>query len=313
MTYLKTNQNNFGYIKYPSSGNPKATVLTSGCGPCSALMILENMTENRFKMQEWINWVVSTGARVSGGTNMSTLSAAMAKKYGFTVTKTSDESTLRKHLQEGGMAIGNCGGKHGTWKGLFSTGGHYFTIAGYTKDGYYVILDPAWTKNKYTNQNNTLSKWRSQRVKSGGSGVVYVNAANLNEDTKTRTPSYYLFSLPAPVKQTEPVEEEEMRYKTINDVPEVYRKAVQKRIDNGTLRGDGNGNINVYESAAWQWTIADRGRYETLEDIPQGEFRDIIKELMDKGYIKGNGNGVLDLSKDMVRTYVINYRAGLYR
>ena len=54
-------------------------------------------------------------------------------------------------------------------------------------------------------------------------------------------------------------------------------------------------------------------RYNYLKDIPAGEFRDTIKKLMDKGIIKGNDEGKLDLSHDMVRMFVIDYRAGLYK
>lgn len=52
-------------------------------------------------------------------------------------------------------------------------------------------------------------------------------------------------------------------------------------------------------------------RYNYLNEIAAGEFRDTIKKLMDKGVIK-NKDGTLDLSHDMIRIFVINYRAGLY-
>lgn len=54
-------------------------------------------------------------------------------------------------------------------------------------------------------------------------------------------------------------------------------------------------------------------RYNYLNEIPSGEFRDTIKKLMDKGIIKGNDEGKLDLSHDMVRMFVIDYRAGVYK
>lgn len=50
MGYIHIFQWKFGNIKYPSSSNPNATVATSGCGPCAALMILENMTDQRYGM-----------------------------------------------------------------------------------------------------------------------------------------------------------------------------------------------------------------------------------------------------------------------
>ena len=51
-------------------------------------------------------------------------------------------------------------------------------------------------------------------------------------------------------------------------------------------------------------------RYNYLLEIPAGEFRDTIKELMKKGIIN-QPDGKLDLSYDMIRTFVINRRAGL--
>lgn len=53
-------------------------------------------------------------------------------------------------------------------------------------------------------------------------------------------------------------------------------------------------------------------RYNYLAEIPAGEFRNVIKTLMTKGVIK-NKDGQLDLSYDMLRIFVVNYRAGLYK
>lgn len=308
MTYLHTNQNNFGNIAYPHPSKPNATVTTSGCGPCSALMILENLTPTRYKMQDWINWVLSTGARVSSGTDMGILAAAMVKKFGFIVTKTDDETVLKNHLKKGGMAIGNCGGEHGNWRGLFSTAGHYFTIVGYTGDGYFIVLDPNWTKNKFTNQANSLSKWRSQHAKQGSGTEVYVDASNLNEDTRTRTPSYYLFSLPS--KQVDPdkdMEDEEMIYKELSDVPAWYRDAVQRRIVAGACDGK-----NIPESLARGWTIDDRMNpiYNNIDQVPSWG-KETVTKLVKNGYLKGDNAG-LDLTHEMLRLLVIQDRAGLF-
>ena len=51
--------------------------------------------------------------------------------------------------------------------------------------------------------------------------------------------------------------------------------------------------------------------YNTLDELPFG--RDIIAELIEKGLIAGvDGAGNLGISYDLLRTLVINYRAGLY-
>lgn len=249
MSYLHTFQWKFGHIKYPSGSNPKATVSTSGCGPCSALMILENMTDQRYGMRDWINWVIGTGARVNGGTSMATLSKAMAKKFGFTVSTTSDENVLKNHLKQGGMAIGNCGGSYSGWRGLFSTAGHFFTIIGITDDHYFIVLDPNWTQNKFTNAGNSLSKWRKQHAIQGEGTHVFVNADNLNRDTKTRTPSYYLFSLPNQESGKEEVEEEmEKVYHWTMELPDWARPAVQWALDHGICKGAAADDLDLTET-----------------------------------------------------------------
>lgn len=60
-------------------------------------------------------------------------------------------------------------------------------------------------------------------------------------------------------------------------------------------------------------------RYNRLSDIPEtSHFRDIIDLLMDAKVINGDGsdktgnNDVIDLSHDMVRMFVFEYRAGVY-
>lgn len=57
-------------------------------------------------------------------------------------------------------------------------------------------------------------------------------------------------------------------------------------------------------------------RYRFLRDIPEGEFHDVISYLIDMDILKGrSGEGEdteVDLSEDMVRMFVINFRSGLY-
>ncbi len=45
-------------------------------------------------------------------------------------------------------------------------------------------------------------------------------------------------------------------------------------------------------------------RWKTIEDVPEGFYRDTVKQLMQDGIIKGKGNGVIDLTEDMLRTII---------
>jgi len=57
----------------------------------------------------------------------------------------------------------------------------------------------------------------------------------------------------------------------------------------------------------------DEVRYKTINDVPEkNDFRKIIQKLMDAKIIGGDGSGTIDLSHDMVRTIVFNYRGGAY-
>lgn len=63
----------------------------------------------------------------------------------------------------------------------------------------------------------------------------------------------------------------------------------------------------------------DMVRYERLSDIPAScNFRNIIDLIMSAGIMGGDGsdpngnNDVIDVSHDMVRMFVMNYRAGCY-
>lgn len=49
-------------------------------------------------------------------------------------------------------------------------------------------------------------------------------------------------------------------------------------------------------------------RWKTIEDVPEGFYRDTVRQLIDDGIIKGKGDGVIDLTEDMLRTVIYNKR-----
>ena len=49
-------------------------------------------------------------------------------------------------------------------------------------------------------------------------------------------------------------------------------------------------------------------RWKKIEDVPEGFYRDTVRQLMHDGIIKGKGNGVIDLTEDMLRTVIYNKR-----
>ena len=49
-------------------------------------------------------------------------------------------------------------------------------------------------------------------------------------------------------------------------------------------------------------------RWSTINDVPEGFYRDTVKQLMQDGIIKGKGDGVIDLTEDMLRTMIFCQR-----
>ena len=52
----------------------------------------------------------------------------------------------------------------------------------------------------------------------------------------------------------------------------------------------------------------DMQRWKTIDDVPEGFYRDTVKQLMQDGIIKGKGNGVIDLTEDMLRVMIFCQR-----
>lgn len=49
-------------------------------------------------------------------------------------------------------------------------------------------------------------------------------------------------------------------------------------------------------------------RWNKIEDVPEGFYRDTVRQLMQDGIIKGKGGGVIDLTEDMLRVMIFCQR-----
>lgn len=45
-------------------------------------------------------------------------------------------------------------------------------------------------------------------------------------------------------------------------------------------------------------------RYKTIDDIPEGVYRDEAQRLIDDGILKGKADGTIDISEDMLRCMI---------
>ena len=181
------NQRDYGHVPYPAKGYEAATLKSGGCGPCCAAMVAEGLTGLSFPPEAAAALAISTGARVSGGTHMGTLGAALAARFGLRVSESSAPEALTACLGAGGWAIANVSGNRAGYTGLFSDGGHYVTVRAIEADGRLAVWDPGYYTGKLDREG------RRGRAEVRGNDIL-VTPRELELDCAGRSPRYYLFS-----------------------------------------------------------------------------------------------------------------------
>ena len=98
-------------------------------------------------------------------------------------------------------------------------------------------------------------------------------------------------------------------------------KNLQKLIDDGTITGKAawyynqehgiTAETNTLEPDGGKQGGRGQERYNTVDSLPDWA-KPTISKMIDKGLLNGNGES-LDLSLDMLRIFVVNDRAGLYK
>lgn len=153
MTYDVASQLQYTNVAYRTkSGLPKgATIASGGCGPSSVRNMGNNLLGWNTTIPKVAAIAVDCGARYNGGTTISTLLAAMKKKYdGFTYEYTTSDATAIAAVKAGAMAIiHTAGAVGGTYNKLLSTSGHFLclaTVSGTTA----TIIDSCVTTGKWT-------------------------------------------------------------------------------------------------------------------------------------------------------------------
>ena len=130
---------------------------------------------------------MSIGARVSGGTNMLTLSRYLVDRFGLKLTVTNSIDELIESLKYNAMAVVNVGGNREGHKGVFSDGGHYLVAAGFYK-GQIIVADPGYYNGKYD------KSWR-RSVSILTNSLLLASPGIIDKDAENRTPRYYIFRL----------------------------------------------------------------------------------------------------------------------
>lgn len=233
------NQNDYAHIPYPAPGYENATIKSGGCGVCSMLNVLLNITDRQASVESMAALAQKSGARVSGGTDMNVLMREVIKAYPeLQCCSSNDIEAVRETLEKGGAAIVNADGRNK----IFSTGGHYITVTGIDGDSV-TVLDSGYYNGKYSVYG------REKYVRVLGRGILESTLSALDKDSRERNPRFYLFENTG--KETKE-EESDMRYERLRDIPNGYgfRDIIEELMNRGVIAGDGsdpNGNDDIID------------------------------------------------------------------
>lgn len=112
---------------------------------------------------------------------------------------------------------------------------------------------------------------------------------------------------------TDEEDDDMVRYRKIEDVPDWAQDTVRELMYAGALKGDDHGCIDLSLDMVRGLVIGKRyvdarsSRFVVVDDVP-GWAREETQRLIDRGALKGDAHGELDLSMDMLRTMIVCQR-----
>ena len=224
-----------------SAGGDGSTIGNAGCGPTSAAMVIATWKDRNVTPAHTAAWSRANGYKAPNQGTYYSYFAPQLAKFGIQC-KQLNYVNLRK------MAVYDAAAYHEKALKAVQRGDMVIACMGpnhWTNSGHFILW---W--------NVTGNMAHINDPASGNSGKELAPLDRLQREVKY----YFVCEKPDIIRE----DEDEVRYKTINDVPE----------KNG--------------------------------------FREIIQKLMDAKIIGGDGTGTIDLSHDMVRMIVFNYRGGAY-
>ena len=123
------------------------------------------------------------------------------------------------------------------------------------------------------------------------------------------------YDFKAVLEQNNNDEEDEnmVKYKTIDDVPEWYRSEVRELMATGALKGTGNGDLDISEDVVrgaiigMRYVEAKNPHYHSVDDMPE-YYRKEAQELIDRGALRGVSANDLNISADSLRSMIVCQR-----
>lgn len=195
MKYL--NQYDYAHIpyitRYEMEGEDyekgrKTTASSSGCGLCSAIMVLDRLVPGvEFSVEEAVALSYACEANHRKGTDYARFAPAFAEKFGLDYEMSNDPERLRFCLRTGGAAVLHSKGDREGYIGVFTHGGHYMAAISEERDGRIVILDPSFKEGKYEEEG------RRGLVEVKNGVIAVCDMEVLVKDTEPAPFSFYLF------------------------------------------------------------------------------------------------------------------------
>lgn len=231
VSYLQTDPR-WAHKDYSAKGE-STTIARSGCGPTCAAMLIETITGKTFTPSDACTWALKRGYKAPNQGTYYSYFPAQFKAFGIDCQQLNWNNVYGKPtdpvhkkafdlLKQGYYLIAVMG------KGTWTSNGHYIVV--WWEDGKVRINDP----------NSTIS----YRVNG--------DLATFKKQVK------YYWAIDAREHNTQEEDDDMTYYKTINEVPTVYKPSVQKAIKAGALKGTGGSVINVSEDLCRTLTILDR-------------------------------------------------------
>jgi len=190
MKYI--NQRRYPHIPYPTNYDDptdeymhNGTIKTSGCGLCSACMVVDQLLDVDFPLRECLQLSFDTGANHRFGTDMKILGPAVAERFNLDISYSDDIREAMEEIRKGAKVIVNVGGNREGWEGVFCHVGHYMAVIAAGENDV-TILDPSFRQSKFVKPLK-----RGQVTYNG----YFLNCAPeiLDMDASNRSPRYYIF------------------------------------------------------------------------------------------------------------------------
>ena len=139
----------WGSMMFSSTGDPSQTYKSSACGPTSAADVVWSLRNNTVTPVTLGTMCVENGHRTADNGTAWAFFPFIASVYGMSCQATTNMSTLKEGLANGGLAV--CSMSKGYW----TTGGHYICVWKYDGSTVYAN-DPG--SNDRKSQNGTSFK-----------------------------------------------------------------------------------------------------------------------------------------------------------